>query len=179
MAPRVYFSPKGGLTNAYVAELDKATVSIHAQYYTLTSQPVVDAMLRARKRKVKVEVILDRMQLLTSKLAADALLAAKAVVLVDPSHQIAHNKVSIIDNRAVLGGSFNPSMSGETRNAENMVVDVRKTMVEKFEENYQAHKAHSILYATTPVAKRKLTKAELKKIERLEMEAIQAEADQR
>jgi phosphatidylserine/phosphatidylglycerophosphate/cardiolipin synthase-like enzyme len=58
----VYFSPKGGCTDAIVRELNKAKTTILIQAYSFTSTPIAKALLGAHKRGVKVEVILDKSQ---------------------------------------------------------------------------------------------------------------------
>jgi phosphatidylserine/phosphatidylglycerophosphate/cardiolipin synthase-like enzyme len=57
---QVYFSPKGGCTEAVVKELNAAKTSVLVQAYSFTSAPIAKALLDAHKRGVKVEVILDK-----------------------------------------------------------------------------------------------------------------------
>lgn len=58
----VYFSPKGGATEAVVAEIGKAQKAILVQAYSFTSPPIAKALLEVHKRGVKVEAILDKSQ---------------------------------------------------------------------------------------------------------------------
>jgi len=58
----VYFSPKGGCTEAIIREMDRAKNSILVQAYSFTSAPIAKALLNAHKRGGKVEVILDKSQ---------------------------------------------------------------------------------------------------------------------
>jgi len=58
----VYFSPKGGCTDAVVSALDRATNSIFVQAYSFTSVPIAKALLNAKRRGIKVAVILDKSQ---------------------------------------------------------------------------------------------------------------------
>ena len=59
---QVYFSPKGGCTEAVVKELNAAKTSVLVQAYSFTSAPIAKALLAAHKRGVKVQVILDKSQ---------------------------------------------------------------------------------------------------------------------
>ena len=61
-SPDVYFSPRGGATDAIVAEIGKAKSEVLVQAYSFTSQPIGDALLAAHKRGVAVKVICDRSQ---------------------------------------------------------------------------------------------------------------------
>src|SRR5512146_868352 len=56
----VYFSPKGGCTDAIVRELEKAKTSIRMQAYSFTSARIATALIEARKRGVPVEAVLDK-----------------------------------------------------------------------------------------------------------------------
>ena len=58
----VYFSPKGGCTEAVVRELDGAKASIRVQAYSFTSAPIAKALVDAHRRGVDVAVILDKSQ---------------------------------------------------------------------------------------------------------------------
>ena len=58
----VYFSPKGGCTQAVVRELNRAQETVLVQAYSFTSVPIAKALLEAHKRGVKVQVILDKSQ---------------------------------------------------------------------------------------------------------------------
>jgi len=58
----VYFSPRGGCTDAIVGEVAKANHTIHVQAYSFTSLPIAQAMIDAKLRGVDVQVICDRGQ---------------------------------------------------------------------------------------------------------------------
>ncbi|MFH2119385.1 MAG: phospholipase D-like domain-containing protein, partial [Pseudomonadota bacterium] len=58
----VYFSPNNGATTAIVREIDRARSEILVQAYSFTSAPIAKALLKAHKRGVKVQAILDKSQ---------------------------------------------------------------------------------------------------------------------
>ena len=102
----VYFSPKGGCTEAIIKELNKAKSIILVQAYFFTSAPIAKALLNAHKRAVKVEVILDKSQRTQKYSPATSLFNAGIPVKIDSQHTVAHNKVMIIDGETVITGSF-------------------------------------------------------------------------
>jgi len=53
----VYFSPRGGCTDAIIKELNKAKSCVLVQAYSFTSAPIAKALLSAHKRGVNVEVV--------------------------------------------------------------------------------------------------------------------------
>ncbi len=101
----VYFSPKGGCTEAVVKELDAAKTSVLVQAYSFTSTPIAKTLLDAHKRGVKVEVILDKSQRTEKYSEADFLVNVGIPVRIDAQHAIAHNKVMVIDGATVVTGS--------------------------------------------------------------------------
>lgn len=58
----VYFSPKGGATEAIIREIASSKSQILVQAYSFTSAPIAKALVGTHKRGVKIEVILDKSQ---------------------------------------------------------------------------------------------------------------------
>ena len=143
---QVYFSPKGGCTEAIVKNLDQAERYVLIQAYSFTSKPIANALVSAHKRGVKVEVLLDKSQRngKGSKLAQ--LVEAGIPVSIDTKHSIAHNKVMIIDGITVITGSFNFTTAAEDKNAENLLVLHDKAVAKKYHDNWSRHQQHSEPY---------------------------------
>lgn len=143
----VYFSPKGGATEACVAAIAAAKRTINVQAYSFTSAPIAGALVDAKKRGVKIEVILDKSQRTEKYSAADFVAHAGIPTFIDAKHQIAHNKIIIIDGAIVLTGSFNFSKAAELSNAENLLVIHDPKLATRYLANWADHKAHSETYA--------------------------------
>ena len=147
---QVYFSPKGGCTDAIIRELDKAKTSVLVQAYSFTSAPIAKALLDAHKRQVKVDVLLDKSQ--TGKKGgyspATFLLNQGISVKIDSAHAIAHNKVVVIDGESVITGSFNFTKAAEEKNAENLLVIRDKKLAFLYTRNWEEHERHSERYST-------------------------------
>ena len=143
---QVYFSPKGGCTEAIVKNLDQAERYVLVQAYSFTSKPIAEALVNAHKRGVKVKVLLDKSQRhgKGSKLAL--LVDAGIPVSIDTKHSIAHNKVMIIDGVTVITGSFNFTNAAEDKNAENLLVAHDKVLAKKYRDNWNKHQQHSEPY---------------------------------
>jgi phosphatidylserine/phosphatidylglycerophosphate/cardiolipin synthase-like enzyme len=143
----VYFSPKGGCTEAIIKELDRSKTSVLVQAYSFTSAPIAKALLNAHKRGVKVEVILDKSQRTQKYSSADFLANSGIPTKIDAVHAIAHNKVMVIDGETVITGSFNFTRAAEEKNAENLLVIRDKALAAKYIENWKVHAGHSEGYA--------------------------------
>ena len=142
----VYFSPKGGCTQAIVSDLHKAKTSILMQAYSFTSAPIAKALLEAHKRGVKVEVILDKSQLTEKYSSVTFLYNSGIPTRIDAAHAIAHNKVMIIDGETLITGSFNFTKAAEDKNAENLLVIRDRTLAARYVGNWKVHAEHSEIY---------------------------------
>lgn len=143
----VYFSPKGGCTEAVVHELAAAKSTILVQAYSFTSAPIAKGLLGAHKRGVKVQVILDKSQRSEKYSEADFLVNMGIPTRIDAQHTIAHNKIIVIDGTTVITGSFNFTKNAEESNAENLLIIRSPELAATYTANWNAHCAHSDAYA--------------------------------
>ena len=153
----VFYSPHGGCTEAIVNALRAAKQSVLLQAYSFTSPPIEAALVAAAKRGVKVQLILDRSNLSQKSSAVASSAAAGLPVHIDAKHEIAHNKIIIIDGEVVITGSFNFSHNAEENNAENLLVLRSKELAARYTANWQEHFKHSEPYEGDATAKVKKT----------------------
>jgi PLD-like domain len=150
-APQLYFSPNGGCTTAITEAIDWAKSDIHVQAYAFDSNAIAEALVRAHKRHVNVSVLMDKSCRKIPGSMASYLSEAGIIVGVDEEHDIAHNKVIIVDGAKVVTGSFNFTYSAEERNAENVVVFTDKAIAMQYLKNWEAHWKHSTPLETLEV----------------------------
>jgi phosphatidylserine/phosphatidylglycerophosphate/cardiolipin synthase-like enzyme len=144
----VYFSPRGGATEAIVQVIQAAQHQILVQAYGFTSAPIAKALLDAHKRGVQVLAVLDKSNETDKYSVATFLVNAGIKTLIDAEHAIAHSKVMVIDSATIITGSFNFTKKAEASNAENLlVIKEAPELVHAYEANIQAHAAHAHLYA--------------------------------
>jgi phosphatidylserine/phosphatidylglycerophosphate/cardiolipin synthase-like enzyme len=140
---RPYFSPKGGCTDAIVAELKKARRELLVQAYSFTSDPITNELVAAKSRGVVVTILLDKSNESDVHSDIKQFLDHKLDPLVDHEHAIAHNKVMIVDGRTLMTGSFNFTNQAEHENAENLLI-LRGVpeIIAHYRESFMKHKAH-------------------------------------
>lgn len=143
---QIYFSPKGGCTEAIISQIDKAKTEILVQAYSFTSAPIAKALLNAHKRGIKVEAILDKSQRSERYTSATFMVNSGIPTYIDDRHAIAHNKIMIIDRETVITGSFNFTKAAEEKNAENLLIIKNKDLAKIYIENWNKHKEHSEPY---------------------------------
>ena len=143
----VFFSPKGGCTEAIVQGIDSARHDIAVQAYYFTSSKIAKALNEAHKRGVKVVVIVDKSIDDGKYSSADYCINNGIECYVDAQHEVAHNKIILIDGKLIFTGSFNFTVRAEEDNAENLVVIENKPKLQAaYEKNFKEHLSHSKRY---------------------------------
>ena len=145
-SPQVYFSPRGGCTEAVVHEIESANSTVYVQAYSFTSAPIAKALVDAQERGVHVEAILDKSNRKAHYSAADYLVHHGVPTRIDAAHAIAHNKVMVIDEKVVITGSFNFTAAAEEHNAENLLILRDPMLAARYLQNWKLHALHSALY---------------------------------
>lgn len=120
----VAFSPNGDGTRVIVAAIEQAQRRIWVQAYGFTSWPIVNALVAALARGVRVEAIFDKSTFRErySEAQVGDLMQHGVPIWDDFRPAIAHNKVMVIDRDTVITGSFNFTAAAQKRNAENVLV---------------------------------------------------------
>ncbi len=142
---RVFFSPKGGCTDAILYEIDKAEKGIDAAVYAFTSRPIAQALVRAKRRGVKIRIIIDKKFCTESRFCKYKYLVKRRipVKLVSPPPGprgrigLMHNKFAVIDGKVVITGSFNWTASAEKLNYENLLVIYSKKLAQIYEKEFE------------------------------------------
>lgn len=142
----VCFTPGEDCTAKIVDTLNNAQKSILVMAYSFTSLPILEALLDAKKRGVMIEVILDKSQFKAEKYSVSKFLRNRDVpVWIDAKPTIAHNKVMIVDQGAVITGSFNFTRAAREKNAENVLIIQDEQLAQKYFENWSIRKKHSTI----------------------------------
>jgi phosphatidylserine/phosphatidylglycerophosphate/cardiolipin synthase-like enzyme len=139
----VFFSPKGGCTEAVVREINAARHEVLVQAYSFSSKPIAEALVAAKTRGVQVTILLDKSN--ESEQYSDlALFVEQGLApLVDTHHAIAHNKVMVIDHKTVITGSFNFTHQAEAENAENLLImRGHAALAKTYRNHFAEHKGH-------------------------------------
>lgn len=90
--------------------------------YSLTSKPILEALITAHRRGVLMHVIADKKSNIHNKYSIiKPLSIAGIAVRLNGKYSIFHHKFMVIDDHSVETGSFNYSSSAENRNAENLI----------------------------------------------------------
>lgn len=131
------FTPPSGCGTLIAQEIARAKDSIYVQAYGLTSGIIVNQLIQAKNRGVKVQVLLDKSNVSDKWSKMMDLVNANVSVRIDKVLGIAHNKVIIIDEQKVITGSFNFTNAADKRNAENVIIINNKSVAKEYLNNWQ------------------------------------------
>jgi phosphatidylserine/phosphatidylglycerophosphate/cardiolipin synthase-like enzyme len=149
----VFFTPPAGAAKGLIRYLDGAKKSIQVMTYSFTYVEIADALARAAKRGVEVQVIQDGPTAANNFDVIPVLLKGGVVVRGNKAHRIFHHKVMIIDSEIVVTGSYNFTNSAEKSNAENMIVLRSATLAQQYYKNFISHWERSYPITTAPERK--------------------------
>lgn len=140
---QVCFTPGQNCTAEITEVIDTAKQSIFVQAYSFTSAPIAAHLIAAKKRGVKVNVILDKSQKTQRYSASRFLVNQHIPCWIDYKPAIAHNKIMIIDEKAVITGSFNFTKAAQNKNAENLLIIRDPALANLYLKNWQQRRAVS------------------------------------
>lgn len=122
------FSPREGAEKLVLKVIGSARSEIRMMTYSLTSSPVVEALIAARRRGVDVAIVSDYKNNVVDdrsgkpRAALSALVNAGCRVRTISAYPIHHDKVIVADQETVETGSFNYSDAAANKNSENVMV---------------------------------------------------------
>jgi len=152
----VAFTPWDDAEGAIIRAVQGARHTIYVQAYLFTSRALAKALIEAKLRGVKVEVLADS-EMATkdpnnNRSQIPQLAAAGIPVRLETRYAIAHNKILLIDaeadaSSAVITGSYNFTFSAQARNAENiLILRGNPALAKAYLENWWRHHAEAQEY---------------------------------
>ena len=150
------FTPGDDAAGLIVRTIDAARLQVLVQAFSFTHRDIADALVRANRRGLDVQIIADREQTESMESTAmQSLLDAGLPVFIDAEHSSAHNKVIVIDQGgkqpALIAGSFNFTFAAQNRNAENVLnLHGNPDLTRAFHTNWRRHREHAIAVARNP-----------------------------
>ncbi len=115
-----YFCPEDGCALRIIDLIKNAKRSVHFMSFSFTHEGIADAIIR--KDNIDIKGIFDSQQSAIKYSQFKRLNGFGIDVKKDLNKYKMHHKVFIIDNETVATGSFNPTLSADTKNDENLIV---------------------------------------------------------
>ena len=119
----LYLLPNKGVLNRVLESLNNAQDSIQIAMFTFTHPRVLDALIKAHKRGVKVCTVFDYLSHKgASRFMAQKLKEAGIPIFHNRGLALMHHKLAFIDQKTLITGSTNWTKSGFEKNQECLVV---------------------------------------------------------
>lgn len=129
-----------------VQAIDHAEREILVGAYGLTTgSGIVEALLRAHRRGVVVQLIADRTTPCGRNSGVDILATAGVPVWIDHSARIAHAKTMVIDGTMTLNGSYNWTR-GAAVNSEDLNLVASPAVAEAYAAHWRGRQALSLRF---------------------------------
>lgn len=152
----VYFSPADNVAEKLIERIDGEEKEVLLAMYCLTHRGIADALVRAHRRGVHVEVVIDPFTLGSRFSVAKMHNAHLDLVVFDPEKAVPprngkvawngrrrplmHNKFCVFGKKVVWTGSFNGTYDATQMHRENVVVIDDVDVAKRFEEEFFAIK---------------------------------------
>lgn len=117
-----YFCPEDDCASRIVNVIKNAKGSVKGAFFTFTNEKIADELLKAQSRGVDVEVLIEGRQRNVKNSQYQRLKDFGLDIRLDSNKYTMHHKVLIIDGKIVVTGSFNPTLSADTKNDENLLI---------------------------------------------------------
>lgn len=139
----VHYSPFENLERIDVGEMHQARTSIDMLAYSLTDRVVIEELIAAARRGVRVRVYLDNEETMSEMrredIAAELQFLSEsqnAEVKVKRSRVLQHTKAYLIDGRLLREGSANFSPSALKQQDNDLLLTDNAAVIHGFEENF-------------------------------------------
>jgi mitochondrial cardiolipin hydrolase len=131
MVVQACFSPQTKCSVHILREIDQAKKELLVAVYAFTHDELANALVRAKKRGVTVQVVIDRefdavnerskgKYFETQKIPLRRLSGLRSATF-DKDSGLMHQKFAVIDRRVLFTGSYNWTHSADSSNDENLL----------------------------------------------------------
>ncbi len=147
---QVFFTPGADCENNIISRINNAKYTIDIAVYSITNRNIVDAVIAAHKRGVKVRVITDKEQEKWYTSLVKELVATGVSARTNDSennNKIEHNKFAIFDGKEIESGSYNWTNSATQCNSENCMFfkQTGKDFSERYEYLWKVYELNKMI----------------------------------
>jgi phosphatidylserine/phosphatidylglycerophosphate/cardiolipin synthase-like enzyme len=145
---KLYFSPQDHLADQLISYIDKEQKSLHVAVYCFTHRGITEALVRAKKRGVEIEVIVDPFSVKARSPVVRMAGSGIPIYVWDPGFDpakrkkapIMHDKFCVFGGKSVWTGSFNFTYEADTVNRENALYIEDLEYAKKFLDQFRSMK---------------------------------------
>ena len=131
------FSPDDDCSGRIQSHCKAARTSIDICVFTITDNRITEQILSAHRRGVQIRIISDNDKADDLGSDIDHLDQAGVAVRRDQTEYHMHHKFAIFDNRILLNGSYNWTVSASRDNEENLVITDDRQLIRQFKSEFE------------------------------------------
>ena len=125
--PQIYFCPKEDCSKVFTAYINSANYSVHCAFYDIDLKNIISSLAK-KSKTADVKLVIDSSNY-EQQIKGDG-------VRLDNDEQLMHNKFCVIDNNAVITGSFNPTDNDNNYNNNNIAVFYSNTLAKNYDDEF-------------------------------------------
>ena len=131
-----FFSPGEACRNTIIRQIETAIEKLHICVFTISDDSITNSLLTAHKKGVQIKLITDNDKSLDMGSDVEQLARAGIAVKMDTSPNHMHHKFMVSDQRSLITGSYNWTMSAAKYNHENIIVTREAGVVKSFAQQF-------------------------------------------
>lgn len=142
-----YFSPRDHLAERLIQLIDKEQKSVQVAIYCLTHTGIANALIRAKERGVRVEVVVDPYSIKVRSPLKKLVAAEVPLYVWEPKRLLSmgrsaerrplmHDKFCLLGDHTVWTGSFNFTYDANLSHQENVLIVEDLDIAKKFREEF-------------------------------------------
>ena len=133
-----FFSPKDSvITTEIIPLIEKAQNYIYIPAFILTHDGMARALIKAKQRGVDVKLIIDATNCYATSSKVKLLRNVGIPVKIENYAGKVHSKSIIIDDKYIIAGSMNFTMTGENKNDENCLIIENARLAKYYREFFE------------------------------------------
>ncbi len=133
----VCFSPQNQCDETIRDFLDRAVNSVQICVFTISDNHITKKIVELHERGVKVKIITDNDKQYDRGSDISYLAGKGLEIKVDMTRHHMHHKFAIVDNSALLTGSYNWTRSAEKFNQENLIITSNSEFIRRFKNEFE------------------------------------------
>jgi phosphatidylserine/phosphatidylglycerophosphate/cardiolipin synthase-like enzyme len=143
----ICFTPGDNCADKIIKTISQAKKQILVQAYRFNDNSIAKALASAKSNGVDVRIIFDQSQIEQPHNLINFFRNNKITPIIDSLPKgIAHNKIIIVDNLIVIGGSYNYTYGAAKKNAENVIIIKDAEFAQKYVKNWYKREQKSESY---------------------------------
>lgn len=128
----VYFSPGEACRSVIINQLSQAIRDVKICVFTISDDQITDAIITTHKKGVQIQVITDNDKMEDEGSDIEQLADEGIPVKIDNTPNHMHHKFMVVDERALLTGSYNWTRSAARYNHENILLTKETPVIRSY-----------------------------------------------